>query len=454
MHFHISSLTEKWSSKWTFILACASASIGLGNLWKFPYSAGENGGGDFVLSYLLCVIFIGFPLLMAEIVIGQRGQENPVDAMRNVALSSGLSKYWEWVGWLGILAAFLILSYYNVIGAWTIDYIVKSLNGTFQHISGDKLQHDFHQLISAPTKLLIYYSLMIICTALIIIRGLNKGIEKFVLIFFPLMLLILFGLIIYSIAHGYFQSGFEFVFRPNFFQFSMQTVLIAMGEAFFSLGLGVGVMMMYGAYLPKNVSIRSTALWITFIDVSIALLAALAIFPIVFAHGIDPTIGPSLIFKSLPLAFADLPAGRIISAAFFTMLTLATVTATIALLEPIVALLIKRTPLTRIWATILSSLVLWLVGLLSLFSFNIWSAFQILSHSLFSFIDYVVAHFILSLSGLLLAIFITYFLPRKQSQAELQLKTSIFNIWFYCLKYITPFGILAVLIICLVWNSP
>ncbi|MSP53631.1 MAG: sodium-dependent transporter [Gammaproteobacteria bacterium] len=446
MLFRISSLTEKWSSKWTFIFACASASVGLGNIWKFPYSVGENGGGDFVITYLICVIFVGFPLLIAEIVIGRRGQENPVDAMRNLALSNGLSKYWEWVGWLGIFSAFFIFSYYNVIGAWTIDYIINSLNGTFQHISSDKLEAHFNVLISTPSKLLLYYSGMIVFTALVIMRGLNKGIEKIVLIFFPLMILILLSLIIYSIMHHYFQSGFDFVFRPNFFQFTRHTILSAMYEALFSLGVGMGIIMMYGAYLPSTVSIRSMALWITFIDVSVALLAALAIFPIVFAHGIDPTIGPSLIFKSIPLAFSALPGGRLMSAAFFFMLAMASITATIGLLEPIVALLIKRTSLNRIWATLLASLVLWIVGLFSLFSFNIWSAFKIFNRNFFELIDYVLAHFILSLSGLLLAIFVTWFLNRSQSQAELHLKPMVFNIWFYTLRYITSFGIIIIVI--------
>jgi NSS family neurotransmitter:Na+ symporter len=446
MTMHISSLKEEWSSRLVFIFACASASLGIGNMWEFPATVGQYGGGDYVLTYLLCVIFIGIPLMMAEIVIGRRGKENPVDAIRHVALHDGLNKNWEWLGIFGILASFLILSYFNVVGAWSVDYLIHSIDGSLVQQSPQAINHWFDQLQQHSTKLLFYYSLLLAVTAVVIIRGLTKGIQKIMYVFFPLMILILIALVIYAITSPYFYSSLIYIFQPHFYHFSPHMILSAMADAFFSLSVGVGSIMMYGAYLPRKVSIGSTVLWICLIDTTISLLITIAIFPLAFLHNIDPSHGEGLVFKTIPAAFSALPFSQILSSLFFGMLVLGTIMANIGLLEPIVSFLIKRTSLNRLWSTILVSISLWLVGLLSLFSYTVWSNVTLFHKDFYELLDYFLSHFILAISGILLAIFTTHFLSRRENEQQLELSKITFAVWFNTLRYITPSIIFLVLL--------
>jgi neurotransmitter:Na+ symporter, NSS family len=440
-----SSLTEHWSSKWAFILAASGSAVGLGNIWKFPYITGENGGGAFVLVYIACVLIVGIPLLIAEIAIGRRGGENPVDAIKNIAIGNGISKYWQVFGWIGLAAAFLILSYYNVVAGWTIDYVFKSMTGSFNHLSPQQVGSLFNDLLSHPSKLILYYTIMILITGVIVARGINKGIEKSVKFLFPLMFLILITLVFYAMKIGFFAKGVSFLFHPNFAKLTTNGFLMALGHAFFTLSLGIGSIMMYGAYLPKNISIGFVATTTAVVDTVVALLAGLAIFPIVFAYGLAPDAGPGLIFKTLPLAFTHLPYGSIFETLFFIMLAIAAITSTISLLEPIIAMLIKRTKSSRVAATIYTSIALWFVGLLSLFSFNIWQNVKLLGHNLFDIIDYITANLMLTTTGLLTAIFLTWALKRSESENELNMHPVLYKTWYYTLRYISPVAIIIVL---------
>jgi NSS family neurotransmitter:Na+ symporter len=441
-----SSLNEHWSSKWAFIFAAAGSAVGLGNIWKFPYITGDNGGGAFVLVYLACVLVIGLPLLIAEIYLGRLGQENPVDAIRNIIKIQHLKKFWVIIGWIALIGSFLILSYYCVIAGWTLDYTVKSVNGSFTQMTPLEIDNLFTSLLAHPIKLIGYYTLTIALTGLIISQGISKGIEKATYVLFPVMVLILIALVIYAMRSGSFLQGFNFMFHPNFAKLSGHSVLSAMGHAFFSLSLGLGALMMYGAYLPKKVSIGYTAVWIAAIDTAIALLAGLAIFPIVFAHHLEPSAGPGLIFKTLPLAFASLPYGHFFAALFFIMLVIAALTSTISLLEPLIAFMLKRSKLTRVKATIITCIAVWIVGLPSLFSFNVLANLKFLAGNFFENIDYLTANLMLPVNGLLLGLLATWGIQKAQTKAQLHLSPTIFTGWYNVLKFFTPICIVIVLI--------
>lgn len=441
-----SSLNENWSSKWAFIFAAAGSAVGLGNIWKFPYITGENGGGAFVLIYLACVLVIGIPLLIAEIYIGRLGKENPVDAILNIVRAEKLSKFWVVIGWLALLGSFFILSYYCVIAGWTLDYTVKSMYGSFTQMTPLDIDNMFNSLLASHGTLLFYFTLTIAITGTIISQGITKGIEKAIYVLFPVMVIILVALVIYALNIGYFSKGLNFLFAPHFSKLSTDSILSAMGHAFFTLSLGMGSIMTYGAYLPKNVSIGVTAVWIAAIDTIIALLAGLAIFPIVFAHGLDASAGPGLIFKTLPLAFAKLPYGHFFASLFFLMLVIAAITSTISLLEPLISFLLKRTKLSRFKATLFTCIAVWLMGLPTLFSFNLLASFKFLAGNFFENIDYLTANLMLPINGFLVGILATWGIKRAISQKQLQMAPGIYNAWYYILKYFTPVCIIVVLI--------
>ena len=441
-----SSLNETWSSKWAFIFAAAGSAVGLGNIWKFPYITGENGGGAFVLIYLACVLVIGIPLLIAEIYIGRLGKENPVDAILNIVRAEKLSKFWVIIGWLALLGSFFILSYYCVIAGWTLDYTVKSMYGSFTQMTPLDIDNMFNSLLASHGTLLFYFTLTIAITGLIISQGITKGIEKAIYVLFPVMVIILLALVIYALNIGFFSKGVHFLFAPHFSKLSTNSVLTAMGHAFFTLSLGMGSLMTYGAYLPKKVSIGTTAVWIAAIDTIIALLAGLAIFPIVFAHGLDAGAGPGLIFKTLPLAFAKLPYGHFFASLFFLMLVIAAITSTISLLEPLIAFLLKRSKLSRFKATLFTCIAVWLMGLPTLFSFNLWQGVRFLAGNFFENIDYLTANLMLPINGLLIGLLATWGIKRSISQRQLQLAPGIYNAWYYVLKYFTPVCIIIVLL--------
>lgn len=433
------SIHGEWSSRWAFILAATGAAVGLGNIWKFPYIAGENGGGAFVFVYLICIILLGVPIMTAEIMLGRHGRQNPANSMKSVALDSKCSPQWLWVGALGIIASFLILSYYSVIAGWALDYVFQALLGHFNQATPEQIGHLFDKLIGNPWKLIFWQTLIVASTTGVVVCGVEKGLERSVRVMFPSMLVLLFIIILYSLDTGFFGHGLSFLFKFNFKALTPNSILIALGHAFFTLSLATGSIMMYGAYVPKNTSVPQAALLIAIADTLIALIAGLAIFPIVFANNLQPGAGPGLIFKTLPIAFGHMPYGQFIGVLFFIMLVFAAFTSAISLLEPSVAWLVERMNLSRPQASGLAGFGIWFLGLGTVFSFNIASNIKLFGLNFFELLDYLTANIMLPLGGLFIALFTGWRLNKALSRAEFNPQSNtIYKLWHFILAYISP----------------
>lgn len=433
----------QWSSQLAFILATAGSAVGLGNIWKFPYIAGENGGGAFVLIYLLCVLFIGIPLMMAEITLGRAGKKNPATTMKTLALKEGKSSIWQWVGLLGIASSVIILSYYSVIAGWATEYVFFSMQGLFNGQSTEQISKLFDDLIASPYQLAFWHTVVIASTLAVVAMGVEKGIERAVKFLFPSMFALLLVIVGYAMNTGFFTHGLNFLFYPDFSQISANAVLSAMGHAFFTLSLAVGTVMMYGAYLPHQVSIVKSTFYIALADTLIALLAGLAIFPIVFSHGLMPGAGPGLIFKTLPLAFGQMPYGTFIGTVFFVMLVFAAFTSTISLLEPSVSWLMEVFGFSRVKSAFICGAFIWLLGFLTIFSFNIWADVKVLGHTFFDLFDIITANFMLPLTGLFIALFSAWFYKGLQKACDIK-AAWLFKAWRFSLGVVTPIAILFV----------
>ena len=439
------SLHGQWSSRMTFILAVTGSAIGLGNIWKFPYIAGDNGGGAFVLIYLICIFVIGFPIMVSEIMIGRKGRRNPITSMKILGLEEQGSENWKWVGLIGLMAGFIILSYYSVIAGWTLHYFKMSLLGEFSNLDSESVQTIFGELTGSATTQLLYHTAFMAITVTIIAKGIKDGLERAVKLMMPGLLFILIVLLFYSILQGDFMAGVNFLLMPDFTKITSQSVLAAMGQAFFTLSLGMGCIVMYGAYLPKNESIIGTTTTIIFCDTIIALLAGMVIFPIVFQFGLKPTDGPGLIFLTLPLAFNEISGGYIFSGLFFILLAFAAITSALSLLEPSVAWMIENKNYSRGKSALTIGVLIWLLGFLSIFSFNILSGFTFWKGTLFDNFDYLASNILLPLSGLLFTIFASWIMKKENSIEELSdVSRQVYKLWRFGARYIAPIGVILV----------
>lgn len=445
------SIHGYWSSRFAFVLAAAGSAVGLGNIWKFPYMAGENGGGAFVILYLLCIAVFGIPVMMSEVLLGRRGRSSPVNTMTTLAAEEKRSRVWRLLGLMGMLAGFLILSYYSVIAGWALAYVVETVSGTFTGINAEQAGDVFNNLISNPKRLLFWHSLFIFLTMVIVVRGVNRGLETAVRILMPALFFLLVVMIGYAILNGNFLEAVKFLFTPDFSKISPEIVLKAMGQAFFSLSLGMGAIMMYGSYLPEDASIATTSIQVAFADTLVAILAGLAIFPIVFANGLEVGQGPGLVFNTLPLAFGQMTGGLIFGALFFVLLVFAAWTSAISLIEPAVAWLIEKFSITRFTSSIVCGLVAWLIGLGTVFSFNSWNKIEIFDgtflegKSFFDLLDYVTSNIMLPLGGLLICIFTAWLMTEKSRREELKIKhEGLYKLWRFLARYITPIGVMLI----------
>ena len=439
------SLHGQWSSRMTFILAVTGSAIGLGNIWKFPYIAGDNGGGAFVLIYLICIFVIGFPIMVSEIMIGRKGRRNPITSMKILGLEEQGSENWKWVGLIGLMAGFIILSYYSVIAGWTLHYFKMSLLGDLSNLDSESAQIIFGELTGSAVTQLMYHTVFMAITVAIIAKGIKDGLERAVKLMMPGLLFILIVLLFYSIFQGDFMAGVNFLLMPDFTKITSQSVLAAMGQAFFTLSLGMGCIVMYGAYLPKNESIIGTTTTIIFCDTIIALLAGLVIFPIVFQYGLKPTDGPGLIFLTLPLAFNEITGGYIFSGLFFILLAFAAITSALSLLEPSVAWMIENKNYSRGKSALIIGILIWLLGFLSIFSFNILSGFTFWKGTLFDNFDYLASNILLPLSGLLFTIFASWIMKKENSIEELSdVSRHVYKLWRFGARYIAPIGVILV----------
>ncbi|QEM83705.1 sodium-dependent transporter [Halomonas binhaiensis] len=434
----------QWSSRFSFILAATGSAVGLGNIWKFPYMTGESGGAAFVLVYLLCIALIGLPILVTEWMLGRRGQSNPVNTMATVAEQAGKSRAWLLVGVAGVLGAFFILSFYSVIGGWSLYYTLGSVTGDFSGQDADGIGALFNGMLANPGLLLLWHSIFMLLVIGIVARGVTKGLEGAVNVLMPALALLLVILIGYGMTTGHFGQAVEFLFSPDWSKLNGETVLAALGHAFFTLSLGMGIMLAYGSYLGKEVNLIKTARTVVIMDTVIALGAGLAIFPIVFANDLDLASGPSLIFVTLPLAFGNMGGGTILGLMFFLLLTFAALTSAISLLEPVTEFLEERTPLSRAASAVVAGIGAWALGIAALLSFNDWSSLTLFGLGIFDLLDKLTSKFMLPLTGLGAIIFAAWVLDKDVVREELGLGANGFKLWNLVTRFVAPIGVLVV----------
>ncbi len=429
------SIHGTWSSRWTFILAATGSAVGLGNIWKFPYMAGDNGGGAFVLVYLACICVIGLPIMLGEIMIGRRGRSSPANSMRSLAKEANTSSAWTLLGATGALAGLLILSFYSVAAGWAMSYV---FNG-FQNITAESSSASFNNLLSSPSSLIFWHTLFISITVLIVARGILRGLEKWINTLMPILFLIILLLCVYAMQTGAFLEGLRYLFMPDFSKINPQVMLEALGQAFFTLSLGMGAIMAYGAYMPANQNIGKTAISVAALDTGVALLAGIAIFPIVFANGLAPSEGPGLVFVTLPIAFSAMPFGILFGTLFFVLLSIAALSSSISLIEPGVAWLIESLRIKRKTATILLGFTAWFIGLFSALSFNLISEFTIFGRNFFDATDFLTSQIMLPLGGIFIAIFVGWIMKKEHVLEGLGFKEDIiFKAWYFSVRYIAP----------------
>lgn len=439
------SIHGQWSSKLIFILAATGSAVGLGNIWKFPYMAGDNGGAAFVLVYLLAIAMVGLPIMIAEILLGRRGRQSPINTMRTLAQEERTSGFWILLGWLGVLSGLLILSFYSVIAGMTAGYTVRAIGGVFTGITAEQAQTMLANLTADPERLLAWHTIFMAMVVVVAARGVRSGLEQAVKILMPTLLVLLLFLMGYAVVEGDFEAGYEFLFSVDFSAVTPSVILDAMGQAFFTLSLGMGAIMIYGSYLPDHTSIAGTSFTVAAADTLVALVAGLAIFPMVFAYGLEPNAGFGLIFETLPLAFGEMPGGVWVGTAFFLLLLFAAWTSAISLMEPIVAWLAENRGLSRIMAAATSGILIWLLGIGTLLSFNLLQDFTLFGLTIFESLDFLTANIMLPLGGLLIAIFVGWIMSRGSVEHEMDIGNSLgFRLWYFLIRFIAPLLVLLV----------
>jgi NSS family neurotransmitter:Na+ symporter len=444
-------MRSHWSNRWAFIMATAGSAVGLGNVWKFPYMTGTNGGSAFVLVYLLCVALIGLPLMMTEIMLGRRAQRNPVDGMAHLAAEARASRWWQGIGYMGIAAGILILSFYSVVAGWVLDYGLRAATGGFADMTALQAKEAFSAFLANPYELLLWHSVFMILTMLVVTRGVTSGLERANRIMMPSLIAILLILLGYSLAMGDVSRSLEFMFRPDFSRITPAAVLSAMGHSFFTLSLGMGAVMVYGSYLQRHASIARSAFHVVLLDTSIALIAGITVFAIVFANGLEPAAGPGLIFQTLPIAFGNMPGGTLFASLFFVLLAFAAWTSSISLVEPAVSWLIENTRLNRSRAALLVGGLIWLLGIAVLLSFNAWSEVKLFGLSIFDQLDKLTTNIMLPLGGLLMALFAVWIMHAAHAQEELALNDRDYRRWLFVTRYVAPAAIVLVFLNLIGW---
>jgi NSS family neurotransmitter:Na+ symporter len=434
---------ETWGSKAGFILAAAGSAIGLGNIWKFPYITGENGGASFVLIYLICIAVIGLPVLIAEILIGRTTQRNPVGAFYKLSNS----KFWAAVGGMGVVAGFLILSFYAIIAGWSIGYIIEAINGNFFNFPEptSSAEH-FQNLVGNIPWIMGYFAFFMVLTMIIVFSGIQKGIERASKIMMPLLFILLIILMIRGLTLDGASQGLDFLWNPDWSKITAKTILLALGHAFFTLSLGMGAMLTYGSYMSEKDSIPGAALQIVILDTLIALIAGTAIFTSVFAVGLAPDAGPGLIFQTLPVVFSKMPGGYFFSILFFISLTIAALTSSISLLEVVVSFFVDELKWKRHTAAIVLSVFIFALGVPSALSFNLFTDIKIFDFDFFGLVDFIASNILLPLGGLFIAVFVAWIwgydkvIPNLRKGAENFFDNFplLSSLWKIFLKYLSP----------------
>ncbi|NYS59760.1 sodium-dependent transporter [Vreelandella salicampi] len=430
-----------WTHKGTFLLAAVGSAVGLGNLWRFPYLTGENGGGAFILVYALTIFAVGIPILIAEIMLGRTSRQSPIMGMRHLTKTHQTSRAWETIGWLGAASAFLILSFYSVVAGWSLHYTWQMLSGSLAGADAETINAGFSHLLASPGLMTLYHTLFIALSALIVGLGIHKGIEAGLRIIMPALFVILLVVLGYSVVNGDIGAAARFLFTFNIADLSLEGWLQAMGQSFFTLSLGMGAIMAYGAYMSSDASLTRTALSVAFVDTAVALVAGLAIFALVFGAGLETGQGPGLMFVTLPMAFAEMPFGALVGGVFFILVLGAALSSSISLIEPVAAFLVERFDLTRPQAVTIMVIASWTLGLLTVVSFNVWAEGTIFhalfGRSAFEFIE-LLTNIFMPLGGLLIALFAGWALTQSEVAKELGGHDTWFRVWRFLVRFIAP----------------
>jgi len=426
------SARGNWSSAIGFILAALGSAVGLGNVWRFPYITGQYGGAAFILLYIGCVLAVGIPILLAELLIGRRTQRNPVGAFRILRPRSP----WVVTGWLGVVSGFVILSYYAVVGGWVLHYLYLSLINSFSGKSPEQITALFANLNGQPWLQVFWLLMMMLLTILVVSRGVSRGIEAGNKIMMPLLFLLLLGLLVYALQTDGASAGLEFLLRPQWHKIGPAAVLEALGQALFSLSLGMGTMVTYGSYLSRQTHLVRSAFFVGLGDTLVAILAGFVLFPLVFSFGLEPSAGPGLIFRTLPIAFAQLPGSYLVALAFFVLLSFAALTSAISLLEVVCAYFVDE----QGWARKNAS---WILGTM-IFVLGIPSA---LGEQFLGFMDGLATNYLLPLGALLIAVFTGWVLTRDELRNAFsagEISPFRFMGWWLLIRFISPVAVILI----------
>ncbi|MBN56939.1 sodium-dependent transporter [Thalassolituus sp. UBA3500] len=474
-----------WASRWTFILAAVGSAVGLGNIWKFPYITGEYGGGAFVMVYLLCILSVGIPVMMAEVLLGRKARMSPINTMHRLTAKYKAPAFFSGIGWMGAVAGFFILSFYSVIAGWTLYYSQAMVTGTFVDISAEDAGALFGGLLADPGTLIGYHTLFLFLVGFVISRGVHRGLETSLRLLMPLLFVMLLVLLGYSLTTPGFSQGWDFLFRFEPEKLTQEAVVTALGHSFFTLSLGMGAIMAYGAYMPANSRLGKTILTVGALDTLVALVAGLVIFPIVFSNGLEPGSGPGLMFQTLPIAFGQLPGGVVIGTAFFVLVAIAAWSSAISLAEPAVAWAVEK-GFSRGRATIAVCALAWVIGLGTVMSFNEWEnhqyfvsvegvdsagevqhdefllyadvgtlkeslgstgglEYEVKGKTFFDVLDFLTTNILLPVGGVLISLFVGWFMTRRAIADEARMKSErLLTLWRFMIRVVSPLAVLFV----------
>ncbi len=428
--------TPQWASRFAFLMAAIGSAVGLGNLWRFPFQAGQNGGSAFVIIYLVCVIIVAYPILIAELAIGRHKGLSAVGSTRQLALDIGKSRNWAIVGWVGVIASFFILTTYSIIAGQVLAYAVMSVSGEFAQLAAGGTAETL-SLYAGPTHALLWHTLFMVVTILIVSAGLHGGIERVVTILMPVFFVMLAGMCVYALTTGAAKDAIRYLFAPDFSALTPTIVLAALGQAFFSIGVGAAIMITYGSFLPKEEHIGGSGAIIAGSDTMVAIVAGLMIFPIVFAHGLDPAAGSGLIFGALPAVFAGMPAGSIVGGLFFFLAFIAALTTSISILITVSAVIVEELGLNRIKSAFAVGVLVWIVG-----------AATVMFSELSSWLDFLSGSVLLPLCGLLVAALAGWVVPRNIMRNELSgTSDGLFKFWRVLIRYLATIAIALILLL-------
>ncbi len=432
---------DGFTSKFGIIAAAAGSAIGLGNIWRFPYVVGENGGGAFLLVYLSFVLLLGIPVMLSEFVIGRKAKRNAYGAIKSIAPGT----LWPVIGIMGIVAAFVILAFYSTIAGWTLHYVYLSVTNGFQGSSPEALGNLFNEFMSSNAMPLFWQMIFLVLTAAIILSGVRKGIEKYSKILMPFLLVILIVLCIRSLTLPGAMEGLAFLFKPDFSKINASVMLSALGQAAFSLSIGMGALITYASYFPKSTDLTRTAFEVSIADVTIAVLAGVAIFPAVFAFGMEPDSGVGLVFMVLPNVFQQMTGGYFFALAFFILLSIAAITSSISIMEVVVAYLTEEFKLKRKYATLITLIAAAFVGVFCTLSWGALDHVSIGGKNIFDALDFTASNVLLPLGGLLIVLFVGWYMKQAEVKAEMSnygvLKLKLFAVFSFLIRFIAPVAI-------------